>query len=213
MRTRTPLSVPTHYRGITFRSKLEADWAAYFDFERIVWSYESEAYALSNGARYLPDFHLSTMNIFVECRGALERSLRKPALFLKECCIPLLLALPQGRFALFKNEDSETGEPTNRYVDALFDGDEGFFQYMQERVSCFSRVEADAICFPHQRFENLGDSSPDYCGYTPDWSNSMKGVSSLDGGDTRTYYWGGRSTWQQRGFTPYQWKPKQNISH
>jgi hypothetical protein len=31
---------PTRYRGVEFRSRLEATWAAYFDLCEIAWSYE-----------------------------------------------------------------------------------------------------------------------------------------------------------------------------
>lgn len=91
-------ALPTVYRGTTFRSKLEADWAAYFDYVGISWAYEPEAFILKNGAKYLPDFYLSKSGIFVEVRGSLERSLKRPALFLKESKRDLLIALPAGQF-------------------------------------------------------------------------------------------------------------------
>ncbi|MFW9881382.1 MAG: hypothetical protein ACFFG0_50605 [Candidatus Thorarchaeota archaeon] len=43
--------IPTEYNGIKFRSKLEAQWAAFFDL--LGWKYEYEPYAL-NG--WIPDF-------------------------------------------------------------------------------------------------------------------------------------------------------------
>ena len=208
-------AIPTVYSGIEFRSRLEADWAAYFDSEGIIWAYESEGYALSNGARYLPDFYLSELQIFVECRGSMDRSLRRPALFLKEAGCKLLLALPQGRFFLAKTEDSETGEPTDRFIQAMFDSDENAFKRFQQKASCLVKVSEDAIGYPHVYFENYGDSSPEYCGNPPmfpgdklAWFNTMNDRSRSNGGDARSYYWGGYSTWQQRGFVPKQWMPK-----
>jgi hypothetical protein len=54
----TPVkSIPTEYAGHTFRSRLEARWAAFFDYANIQWSYEPEGYELPSG-RYLPDFWL-----------------------------------------------------------------------------------------------------------------------------------------------------------
>ena len=49
---------PTIYRGQTFRSRLEARWASYFDALGIEWTYEPECYRLPDGVSYLPDFRL-----------------------------------------------------------------------------------------------------------------------------------------------------------
>ena len=69
---------PTTYKGIDFRSKLEARWAAFFDTFRVDWAYEPEQYTLDNGLLYKPDFLLhnvrvlgidSPVDIFVEVKG------------------------------------------------------------------------------------------------------------------------------------------------
>lgn len=50
-------AIPTTYRGTPFRSRLEAQWAEFFDVAGIAWQYEPEGY--TNGpTRYLPDFWL-----------------------------------------------------------------------------------------------------------------------------------------------------------
>ncbi len=193
-------SRPTSYNGIQFRSRLEAHWAEYFDFCGWIWSFEPEGFLLGNGATYLPDFYLSSLDLFVECRGTLERSMRKTALFLKESRRPVLVALPQGRFFLAADEDAETGESTRVFWEAMFDGDRARIEEFQSSISCFCEVEEDAVGGPSRFFANTGFSSPDYCGYAPDWYNSMKDRSRSDGGDARTHYYGGMSTWEQRGF-------------
>ncbi|WP_142627894.1 hypothetical protein [Rhizobium sp. P007] len=33
-------AIPTVYRGVRFRSRLEARWAAFFDLAKIIWDYE-----------------------------------------------------------------------------------------------------------------------------------------------------------------------------
>ena len=48
----------TKYRGLVFRSKLEAKWAVFFDALSIPWKYEPEWFRLPDGRRYLPDFHI-----------------------------------------------------------------------------------------------------------------------------------------------------------
>lgn len=64
-------SIPTTYNGIKFRSKLEANWAKWFDEYSIKWSYESEGFDV-NGIWYLPDFHLPEISTFIEIKGALQ---------------------------------------------------------------------------------------------------------------------------------------------
>jgi hypothetical protein len=51
-------AIETVYKGYRFRSRLEARWAVFFDALGIEWQYEPEGFELSNGTRYLPDFHL-----------------------------------------------------------------------------------------------------------------------------------------------------------
>lgn len=67
-------SMPTYYRGITFRSRLEARWAIIFDEIGIAWEYEPEAFKLDlfeNEFHYLPDFYLPETDCFVEVKGHL----------------------------------------------------------------------------------------------------------------------------------------------
>lgn len=60
--------IPTKYKGYTFRSRLEARWAVYFDLIGITWEYEPEGYKLRNGVWYLPDFYLHQLDTFVEIK-------------------------------------------------------------------------------------------------------------------------------------------------
>jgi len=62
-------AIPTLYRGTAFRSRLEASWAAHFDKRRLPWRYEPEAFTLSNGDNYLPDFYLPTARAWAEIKG------------------------------------------------------------------------------------------------------------------------------------------------
>jgi hypothetical protein len=68
-------SLPTYYKGITFRSRLEARWAIVFDELNIAWEYEPEPLSLDFcGSRinYLPDFYLPKVDCFVEVKGHLD---------------------------------------------------------------------------------------------------------------------------------------------
>lgn len=55
-------AIETIYKNITFRSRLEARWAVFFDGIGIEWVYEDEGFDLGNGIWYLPDFWLPTFN-------------------------------------------------------------------------------------------------------------------------------------------------------
>lgn len=63
------VALPTVYRDTEFRSLLEASWAATLDSLGITWEYEPETFTLPSGARYLPDFHLSEIGVWLEVKG------------------------------------------------------------------------------------------------------------------------------------------------
>jgi hypothetical protein len=62
-------AVPSWYAGVTFRSKLEADWAATLDAWNIRWDYEPETITLPSGVNYIPDFWLPDVGIWLEVKG------------------------------------------------------------------------------------------------------------------------------------------------
>lgn len=51
------IGVPTRYKNVQMRSRLEARWAAFFDAIGIAWRYEPELFKLKSGS-YCPDFRL-----------------------------------------------------------------------------------------------------------------------------------------------------------
>lgn len=60
-------ALETRYKGHTFRSRLEARWAIYFDAFGIQWEYEREGFDLPSG-RYLPDFWLPQVKMWAEVK-------------------------------------------------------------------------------------------------------------------------------------------------
>jgi hypothetical protein len=74
---RQPRAVPMEYRNVTFRSTLEADWAATLDTWGVLWSYEPMAVDLGDGTRYLCDFWLSGCRVWLEVKGPCEDRLEK----------------------------------------------------------------------------------------------------------------------------------------
>lgn len=62
-------AIPTEYHGYTFRSRLEARWALFFEKGKIPFDYEPEGYQYDDLTRYLPDFILPTFQVFAEVKG------------------------------------------------------------------------------------------------------------------------------------------------
>lgn len=60
-------TIPTFYNATTFRSRLEARWAVFFDQLGVRWFYEHEGFELPSG-RYVPDFWLPEQECFVEIK-------------------------------------------------------------------------------------------------------------------------------------------------
>ncbi len=60
--------LPTRYKGIKFRSRLEARWAVFFDALNIKWRYEFEGYDLGGGDWYLPDFWFPEWDVYGEVK-------------------------------------------------------------------------------------------------------------------------------------------------
>jgi hypothetical protein len=80
--------IETRYKGILFRSRLEARWALFYDKIRIPWLYEHEGYDL-NGVWYLPDFWMPRQDCFIEIKGAYPT--------LEEQCKAALLSQLSGK--------------------------------------------------------------------------------------------------------------------
>jgi len=62
-------AIETHYAGCRFRSRVEARWAVLFDAMFIKWEYEKEGYELDGGIKYLPDFWLPELDMWIEVKG------------------------------------------------------------------------------------------------------------------------------------------------
>lgn len=62
-------AIPTLYRGITFRSRLEADMAFLLDGLRLSWTYEPSSVLLDTGDHFAIDFFVASRRLWVETRG------------------------------------------------------------------------------------------------------------------------------------------------
>ena len=62
--------IETRYAGCRFRSRTEARFAVLLDRLSLTWEYEGQGFQLPSGRRYLPDFKLPDLKIFLEIKGA-----------------------------------------------------------------------------------------------------------------------------------------------
>lgn len=69
-------AIETEYKGYKFRSRLEARWAVFFDELNIAYQYEPEGFDKGNGVKWLPDFYLTDLDMYVEVKGT-DEQLRK----------------------------------------------------------------------------------------------------------------------------------------
>lgn len=66
-------AIETRYCGARFRSRLEARWAVFLDSLALPWSYEPEGFELPSGKRYLPDFYLPSLDLWLEIKPRLQQ--------------------------------------------------------------------------------------------------------------------------------------------
>jgi len=64
-------AIETEYKGILFRSRLEARWAIFFDSFKLDWVYEPDCFILSNNQKYTPDFYLPKFDLYIEVKPSL----------------------------------------------------------------------------------------------------------------------------------------------
>jgi hypothetical protein len=64
--------IETIYKGYRFRSRGEARWAVFFDAVGLPYDYEKEGFVLDDGTKYLPDFWLPSLKLWVEVKSDIE---------------------------------------------------------------------------------------------------------------------------------------------
>lgn len=98
-------AIRTKYKGILFRSKLEAEWAKFLDYLNIEWIYEPEGFVFSNGITYLPDFYLPMQDCFLEVKGIMnEIDYAKIKTLATETKKSVVIGESGGRFSIVENE-------------------------------------------------------------------------------------------------------------
>lgn len=105
--------IPTLYRGVSFRSRLEARWAVFYDALGIEWQYEPEGYSLPHGP-YLPDFWLPQIAAFIE--------IKPPGLGHREGCFVLCADLAEATGKSVVCFSREVGPPDGSDLGAAWFG-------------------------------------------------------------------------------------------
>ena len=78
-------SIPTIYKGIQMRSKLETKIALFLDYLKIKWVYEPKTFLLSTGIMYKPDFFLPEHKQWIEVKGIIgENNFKISETFVKD---------------------------------------------------------------------------------------------------------------------------------
>jgi len=85
-------AIETEYNGYRFRSRLEARWAVFFDALGIEYEYEPEGFDLEPYGYYLPDFHLTELDCWVEVKPEMP-DLRQPGIEAAEKCHRLAVTI------------------------------------------------------------------------------------------------------------------------
>lgn len=62
-------AIPTFYKGVQFKSRMEAQCAVLFDKLGWTWEYEKYSLMLPSGTSFIPDFWIEGQWLLVECRG------------------------------------------------------------------------------------------------------------------------------------------------
>jgi hypothetical protein len=114
--------IPTNYKGCQFRSRIEARWAVFLDALGLRWDYEPEGFDLG-GVKYLPDFLLPKMGVWIEIKGADPQE--------DECEKAHRLAVASGRdvFVFFGGHtlpDGEHGPPLAYWFGKCGNADHGY---------------------------------------------------------------------------------------
>ncbi|BBC30050.1 hypothetical protein SGFS_013440 [Streptomyces graminofaciens] len=114
-------ALPSWYGGITFRSKLEADWAATLDTYRVRWEYEPETITLDSGAKYIPDFRLPDIGAWLEVKGTgvprIEKAIELGQMLACRCGGDCVCEWPGGQLVVI----GRPPKPYNPWLDPEYD--------------------------------------------------------------------------------------------
>lgn len=105
--------VKTTYKGMEFRSKLEAKYARCFDKLGIKWVYEERNYMFDDGTCYAPDFYFPELDMFFEVKGIMDDKSKHKIICLRNEGECVIVGGPDGHMTLYdgKQRDLLLHEP------------------------------------------------------------------------------------------------------
>lgn len=104
-------SIKVCYRGISYRSKLEAATAKFFTEHDIEFIYEPNVFEFQDGTKYLPDFYLPEQKIWVKCKGIMtDKDDHKITILANESKEgEVVVITSDGHFSIVRSEYGEYG--------------------------------------------------------------------------------------------------------
>lgn len=148
--------IETVYKGYRFRSRLESRWAVFFDAMGEPWEYEPEGFQFSDGERYLPDFYMNNMDMFIEVKGVTPtHNEREKCRKLRGCSeknVLLVVGTPAGY--LFDRLKEKT-DGILFCTDATTSGSgDGEWQF----TFLYSKITGLVVCPKYDDFSRIGAS-------------------------------------------------------
>lgn len=98
--------IETVYKGIRFRSRLEARWAVFFDCLGIEWRFEPDVFTLCKLGKYVPDFYLPQIGCYGEVKPEWPTKLETDKMRGTGLCL-LLVAAPSTHYYWKLTADDE----------------------------------------------------------------------------------------------------------
>lgn len=171
--------IETKYKGIKFRSRLEARWAVFINALGFNFVYEPDAYNL-NGIYYLPDFWIPDWKAFIEIKptSPTEEEKEKCDLLSKLTKNQVLLITGQpwiDEYQVFwfnKIKDNISHEQSDKYDDLMFDRELTFAEDRKEERVIWLVSEggcASSFYVPSDPSPKWGDKYP----LTQEWAESI----------------------------------------
>lgn len=159
---KTIRAIETVYRGIRYRSRLEARWAVFFTELSIPFEYEKETFDLPGVGYYLPDFWLPEQECWVEIKGAFSQNDGKASRLAKHGEFPVYLFVGDipyvTRTEFITHDDSAVYYPVGsgedygyRWCECYACGNLGIqFQGRADRLPCKRCFHCDHIVNPRK---------------------------------------------------------------
>lgn len=160
------------YRGVYYRSRLEACWAAFFEAHRIEVEYEQRYITFDDGTKYQPDFWLPDSRAWFEVKGRMSHADADKIKALSRWAVPrgevvLLGGSPAGY--TFGEVNERGCLNLNASFGRCYHCDVWAYAMGCCRQCGFADAEIDTYIDFHDSFR-IGDMCISVCGYPSTWT-------------------------------------------